>query len=189
MRPLRLLAIFAGCCILTVVGCRDAGTAPPTATTAPTGSRCPTEQIKGRVADPAQDVADSIVWQYLFAAGESRDLAALCLLHDDALWHTRITLPTKSLRASITKAGAAERQIQMLAQEGSTVHETMQACLTDTLPPTELPALDESELCQRYNNRRQQAVIGAQIPLGYLGLLAEAGRDGANEIYQLMRAE
>ena len=189
MRTLRLLAIFAGCCILAAVVCQDAGTGLPTATTSPTGNRCPVERVQGRVTDPSQDVADSAVWQHLYTAGESRNQAALRLLHDDALWHACITLPTETFRASLAEAGDAEPQIKMLAQEGAAVHKTMQACLTDTPPPTELPTLDESELCRRYNNSLLPAVIGAQIPLGYLELLVKAGREGAGEIYQLMRAE
>ena len=189
MQTLSLLAIFAGCCILAAVGCQDAGTALPTATPAPTGSRCPVEQVQDRVTDPAQDVAHSAVWQYLSAAGESRNQAALCLLRDDALWHACITLPTESFRASLAEASDAERQIKMLAQEGAEVHEAMQACLTDTSPSTELPALAESELCRRYNNRLLPAVIGSQIPMGYLELLVKTGRPRAGEIYQLLYAE
>ena len=189
MRTLRLLAIFAGCCILAAVGCQDAGTALPTATPAPTGSWCPVEQIQRPITDPAQDVADSAVWQHLSAAGKSRNRAALRLLHDDALWNTCITLPTESFRASLAEAGDAERQMKMLAQEGAEVHEAMQACLADTPPSTELPALDESELCRRYNDRLLPAVIGSQIPMGYLELLVKTGRPRAGETYQLLYAE
>lgn len=187
MRTLRLLAVLAGC-ILAAVGCQDAGTAPPAVTPSPTGSRCPAGHVEDRVAGPAQDIADSAVWQYLFDAGPSRDVAALRLLRDDALWRACITLPTQSLRASLAEAGDAKQQLQALDQEGAAVHETMLACLTDT-PPAELPTLDKSRLCQRYNNRLLPAVLGSQMMLGYLQLLAETRREGAGEIYQLMRTE